>query len=144
MRGDDARQFDHLHAGVAPTLVIEHGQTVSVTQPRSLVPPQTVAEDAAKLPSESSPEEVVRDEVDRRVENDEEVARLVKRVQWQALERLRVLLEGPDDARDQRGRLAQEEDDDDADEHHRGVIALAFLHIDLLAAMARHAHGVHQ
>ena len=114
---DDARQFDHLHAPVAPPLVIQHGQTISVTHPpsRSLVPTQTAAEDASKLPPESPPEEVVRYEIDRGIENDEEIAGFIQGVQRESFERLRVSLERPDDARNQRRRLAEEEYDDDSD-----------------------------
>ena len=116
-RYDDARQFDHLHAAVAPPLVIQHGQTIPVAHPpsRSLVPPQTAAEDAPKLPPESPPEEVVRHEIDRRVEDDEEIAGFIQGVQREAFERLRVALERPDDARYQRRGLTKEEYDDDSD-----------------------------
>ena len=116
-RHDDARQFDHLHAAVAPSLVIQHGQTISVTHPpaRSLVPPQTAAEDASKLPPESPPEEVVRHEINRGIQDNEEIAGFIQGVQREAFERLRVSLERPDDARYQRRRLTKEEYDDDSD-----------------------------
>ena len=79
-------------------------------------------EQRQELAAEPAPEEVVRDDVHRRVEEDEEVGGLVEGVEREVGESARrVVGEGPDDARDEGGELADEEDDDDADQHHGGV-----------------------
>ena len=133
MRGGDAVQFHGLHAADAGPLGVKDRQAVAVAQ-IVVVAHHALAEDAPELAAETAPEEIVRHEVDGRVEDDEEVAGLVERVQREALEDLRVLLERPDDARDERRSLAEEEDDDDADEHDGGVVALALHRVDLLAS----------
>ena len=79
-------------------------------------------EQRQELAAEPAPEEVVRDDVHRRVEEDEEVGGLVEGVEREVGESARrVVGEGPDDSRDEGGELADEEDDDDADQHHGGV-----------------------
>lgn len=88
---------------------------VTAMQPALLHDPQ-------QLSTESAPEQVVGNEVYGRVDNDQKRADLVKRVQRDALEDLlRFIDEGPDDPRDKRWSLTDEENDDYADKHHRRV-----------------------
>ena len=104
----------------------------------------TLTEDTPELAAEPAPEEIVRHKVDGRVKDDEEVTGLIESVQWEALEHLCVLLERPDDSRNERRSLAEEENDDDPDEHDGGVISLALHCVDLLATATWQSHGVYE
>ena len=84
--------------------------------------PAVGTEQRQELAAKPAPEEVVRHDVDRRVEQHEEVGRLVEGVQRQVGERSRrVVSECPDDARHESRELTDDEDDHHADQHHRRV-----------------------
>ena len=128
-------------AGHAPAAPGVDGEAEAARHLAQLVPvEEAAAEEAPELAAELLAEEVVRDDVDGRVEDDEEVGHLVER-EVRPRDHLHRL-EGVDHARDEGGPLADEEDDDDADEHDGGVVAVLLLGIQHLALQARHVHGV--
>lgn len=80
------------------------------------------AEQPIRLPSKPPTEQIIRDDVDGRIQRNQKVPGFVESVQTQISERSRIADERPDDARDERRSLTDEEHEDDADQHHGRVV----------------------
>lgn len=99
-------------------------------------------EETEQLSSEPLTEQVIENNVNGRVEGDEEVSDLVQGVESDLLEGCRIVNERPDDAGDESRSLADEENDGDADQHNGCVVSRPQGDALLVAPSGGHADVV--
>lgn len=127
------------------------GRVVIAPSPAAAAATETPAavalDEPFQLPTKSATEQIVGNEIHRRIDENEEVPELVQGVEPHLRELPRCAVgRRPDDARDQGGRLADEEHGDYTDQHDRRVVPSPLDDDDRTADLprqptARRPHG---